>query len=236
MAVNPIRILRNYVTGVRPPSTRAEGEPYVNFADRQFGVIDSGGNAIDLVGVRAFSTTAAYAAGATVNYNGQLYQSLVAITTPGAWNPAQWVSYMTFTTSRAGVSDGSNASAGQIGEFLTASASAVAAAAATNVNVATLSLTAGDWDVSGFAQYVNAGNPAQSLLAAISQTAGTWPSTLYTQLNLGTANIASNSTIATGIVRASFAATTTVFLIGYVSGFAAGSATFNGYMRARRVR
>jgi hypothetical protein len=93
MAINPIRILRNLVSGVRPPSTKMDGEPYVNFADMQFGVMLSSAPH-DMLGVTIFSATAAYPARVTVVYQGTLYQSLVAVS-PGPWNATQWTKYTT---------------------------------------------------------------------------------------------------------------------------------------------
>jgi hypothetical protein len=93
MAINPIRILRNIVSGIRPPSTKMDGEPYVNLADNQFGVM-MGGAPHDLIGVPIFSATAAYGARVTVIYQGQLYQSLAAVP-PGAFNASQWTKYTT---------------------------------------------------------------------------------------------------------------------------------------------
>jgi hypothetical protein len=93
MAVNPIRILRNLVSGVRPPSTRLDGEPYVNFADMQLGVMNSGAP-VDLLGITIFSVTASYPARVTVVYQGSLYQSLGAVS-PGPWNATQWTKYTT---------------------------------------------------------------------------------------------------------------------------------------------
>ncbi len=93
MALNPIRFLRSIVTGVRPSSSKLDGEPYVNLADNQFGVM-YGGAVHDLLGVTIFSTTASYAARVTVVYQGSLYQSLGAVS-PGAWNATQWTKYTT---------------------------------------------------------------------------------------------------------------------------------------------
>ena len=51
---------------------------------------------------------------------------------------------------RAGVTDGSDATAGQIGEYLTASSSGAVTPGSGGINnIATLALTAGDWDVQG---------------------------------------------------------------------------------------
>lgn len=84
-----MKILRSGTKGNRP-SGRAYGEPYVNFAENQFGVINSSGGAQDLLGVPIFSTTNTYAVGTPTNYGGQLYICTTAITTPGAWNAANW--------------------------------------------------------------------------------------------------------------------------------------------------
>ena len=63
--------------------------PYVNFADKQFGVFDNTPTPQDLIGVPFFSTLANYNSGQPINYLGQLYIALSAVTA-GAWNPAQW--------------------------------------------------------------------------------------------------------------------------------------------------
>jgi hypothetical protein len=86
---NIIKILRSLTSGNRPAGAHQYGEPYVNFADNQFGVMNSSNVAQDLIGVPIFSTGATYINGQTVNYQGQLYISKFAVS-PGAWNPAQW--------------------------------------------------------------------------------------------------------------------------------------------------
>jgi hypothetical protein len=93
MAINPIRILRSIFAGVRPPSAKMDGEPYVNLADMQFGVM-MGGVPQDLLGITIFSPTTSYPARVTVVYQGTLYQSLVAVS-PGPWSAAQWTKYTT---------------------------------------------------------------------------------------------------------------------------------------------
>lgn len=93
MAINPIRILRSIFSGVRPPSSKMDGEPYVNLADMQLGVMMSGAP-VDLLGITIFSATASYPARVTVVYQGTLYQSLAAVP-PGAWNATQWTKYTT---------------------------------------------------------------------------------------------------------------------------------------------
>jgi hypothetical protein len=89
---NVIQILRSAVFGNRPAvNAQPYGVPYVNFAGKQFGVVDSTGTPQDLIGVTIFSPTANYTQGQPVNYQGQLYTAKASITA-GAWNPAQWSS------------------------------------------------------------------------------------------------------------------------------------------------
>ncbi len=85
-------ILRSGTKGNRPAG-KSYGEPYVNFAENQFGIINSAGGAQDLLGVPIFSTTNTYSAGQPVNYGGQLYVALGAVAA-GAFNPAQWTNYV----------------------------------------------------------------------------------------------------------------------------------------------
>jgi hypothetical protein len=83
-----IKILRSTTAGVRPTG-KLYGEPYVNFADNQFGVFDSGPTPRDLIGAPIFSTAASYVTGNPVNYQGKLYIANTSISA-GAFNPAQW--------------------------------------------------------------------------------------------------------------------------------------------------
>jgi hypothetical protein len=87
---NQIQILRSNTYGSRPAvSAQPYGAPYVNFAGKQLGVVDSTGTPQDLIGVTFFSPTANYTQGQPVNYQGQLYTAKASITA-GAWNPTQW--------------------------------------------------------------------------------------------------------------------------------------------------
>lgn len=93
--VNRVQTLRSAVAGQRPATgSRPPGELYVNWADRQLGVIDAGGAAVDLIAVRYFNAAAAYVAGDLVIFSGQLYKAKAAVT-PGAFVPAAWDKYYT---------------------------------------------------------------------------------------------------------------------------------------------
>ena len=100
VGTNALKIQRSGVGGSRPTG-RAYGEPYANFVDNQFGVVNSSGAAQDFLGTTIFSTTASYTSGgAIVNNSGRLYRSLAAVT-PGAFNPAQWTPLVTQTDTDA---------------------------------------------------------------------------------------------------------------------------------------
>lgn len=73
-----------------------------------------------------------------------------------------------------GVTNGSAAAAGQVGEIITATGTGVALTTGTPMNCATITLTAGDWNVWGNANFSPAGTTVQSsLLASVSTTSGT---------------------------------------------------------------
>lgn len=148
-----------------------------------------------------------------------------------------------------GTTTNNNASAGFIGEFITSTvavAGQVTLTTATTANVTSISLTAGDWDVSGVVDYTFAATTSYtSITAGISLTSAT----LATQpggSGLGTDPNSSFSTpaqVPTALpftmeiapVRVSIAATTTVFLVTQATFTVAGLQAY-GTIRARRVR
>jgi hypothetical protein len=88
--VNVVRLLRSSVFGRRPAiGAQQEGIPYVNFADKQIGVVDSTQTPQDMIGVPYFSITANYNSGQPVAYQGQFYLATVTMTA-GAWNASNW--------------------------------------------------------------------------------------------------------------------------------------------------
>ncbi len=147
-----------------------------------------------------------------------------------------------------GVSTNSSAAAGKIGEEKIATlavGSAVSETTATPVSVLSLSLTAGDWDVSGVVNRDLAGVTATRYTAAISPTANTVPaqaggggvgpdSAVGQFATFGT-TITGAYTTAVGPVRVSLAATTTIYLVA-ADVFSAGTVGLFGTIRARRVR
>ncbi len=127
---------------------------------------------------------------------------------------------------RKGVTDGSDAQAGDIGEYLTASAS-VPLTNNTLANVVSISLTAGDWDVSGNVAFAAGSGPHFFFGAGIDVldtfTSATFPSA------------ALNMAISTATHRRNVTGATTVWVVAE-AGFTGGTVTASGTIRARRAR
>lgn len=140
-----------------------------------------------------------------------------------------------------------SATAGNIGEYVSStivSGSAVALTSNTPVNVTSISLTAGDWDVTFEANFNGASTTTlTNRIASISTTTGTLnttPGQFSTTQDNGTA--AYNNVTGTigltqtvGPVRVSIASTTTVFAVAQ-SLFGVSTSNAFGVLRARRVR
>lgn len=141
------------------------------------------------------------------------------------------------TPNIVGTATNNNAAAGSVGEFPSpTNLTGVALTTSTAVNVASISLTAGDWDVSGVFTSVNTGGTVQAIAVGLNTTTGTLPAA-----NTGASNVMSgissggSPTLSTPMLRVSVASTTTVFLVGSLT-FVTGTATGSGFIRARRVR
>jgi hypothetical protein len=151
--------------------------------------------------------------------------------------------YVTPIGGLAGTTTNDNAAAGNVGELITASlavGSATALVTATAKDVITISLTAGDWDVTGVVDFAPAATTnATLLLAGASQTANTlgaddtYSSTVFLTAGQVTTNGNYRQVIPTQ--RFSLAATTTVRLIAQAT-FTVSTMTAYGTIRARRVR
>lgn len=151
-----------------------------------------------------------------------------------------------------GTTTNDSAAAGKVGEVASASRLRSAATGATtatslNVTAAALSLTAGDWDVSGYIGFLPAATTSITVLkAAISKTTATLPASdtfgVQTSGELGTqfstaANVPGANDILLPLVgcRISLTATTNIFLVANAT-FTVSTLTVYGSLCARRVR
>jgi len=133
-----------------------------------------------------------------------------------------------------------NAGAGKVGEYIESVVLSGAAVpfVTTNVaiNITSISLTAGDWDVSANA-IIDVGTIATQAVAWVSSTSATIPTLpnggiVLINVAFGASGIYAP---ATGTVRFSLAATTTVYLSARLS-FTGTAGDAYGTLRARRVR
>jgi hypothetical protein len=139
---------------------------------------------------------------------------------------------------RTGTTTNDNAAVGQVGEFVTAARTTnLALATGVAANLTTISLTAGDWDVDGNVNllFSVAGSVAVGSVSLTSGAdAGAADGSGYGQINVNPASLTYVS-LATGLMRVSIAATTTVYLTASGS-FASGTCNAQGVIRARRAR
>lgn len=143
-----------------------------------------------------------------------------------------------------GTTTNDNAAAGMIGEYVSntiASGSAVPLTTNQPANVATISLTAGDWDVAFDAWFTgNAATTVTRAQSGPSVTSNTLPTTLdaLTEVAYNAVTIFNNATtISQGgtAARFSLANTTTIFAVSQAT-FGVNSMSAYGILRARRVR
>jgi hypothetical protein len=147
-----------------------------------------------------------------------------------------------------GVTDGSNAPAGMVGEFISKAvlaANAVAANTGVVVNVTSLSLPAGDWDVQGQIWIAPTGTRAATnvtgLAVWVSAASAAFPTvpagSLQSFFGINIALVAAHlPVLASGKVRFSLAATTPIYLSGLVDYTGTGPIGLYGYIDARRAR
>jgi hypothetical protein len=128
--------------------------------------------------------------------------------------------------STIGVVDGSDADAGHLGEYMTATASGIGLTSNVAANIVSLDLTAGDWDVSGNVQF-SAGSGTHNLFAAGVDVLDT-----IITANFPAAALVENMNAA--LKRYNLTATVTVWLVAQAS--FTGGVTASGTIRARRAR
>jgi len=141
-----------------------------------------------------------------------------------------------------GTATNDSASAGNLGEYVSSTVlagSAVALTTSTAADLTSISLTAGDWDVSGAVFFQPGGATVTTLILGWASASS---ATLPTAPNSGAENLWSGSSAAGnanssnfGPGRFSLSGTTTIYLSTYAS-FTGGTNSAYGIIRARRVR
>ncbi len=146
-----------------------------------------------------------------------------------------------FVASVLGTITNDNANAGYVGEYTSsavAAGSAVALTTNVTANVTSISLTAGDWDVTGIVQYTPG---ATTSVTQLTQGSSSTSATLGAQGSFS--KFVTAASVLTAVdpawnlpaTRFSLAATTTIYLVSAAT-FTVSTLSAYGIIRARRVR
>lgn len=159
---------------------------------------------------------------------------------PDGQHTQAWAAYHqsvadTLTEVQTGTTTNDNAAAGQIGEYISGTGTGVTLSNGVAANIAMISLTAGDWDVSGNITFTPAATTHPATLgASCSSTSGAMGA-LATLIET-TFTVGQPASFAAGCVaRFSVAATTTVYLVA-VGFFTTAGMTAGGFIAGRRAR
>jgi hypothetical protein len=137
-----------------------------------------------------------------------------------------------------GITNASNAAAGQVGEFLQASVASspgVAIVNTTAMNITSISLTAGDWDIDGVCVYATAGGGSLTFATGCVNIQSATLAGETNRQQLAFSGTVTFGTIAAPTVRTNVTSTTIAYLIGFI-GLSGGTCVAGGTIRARRVR
>lgn len=174
--------------------------------------------------------------------------SVVRATSPTLVTPvlgvatATTLAFSPTTGGIVGTATNNNTNAGNVGEYIESvitSGAPVAVTNGTQVNVTSISLTAGDWDVSGICYLLPAATTSVTRYAAglstVSATLQTAPGQFvdFTQAALVSGGNTFNDVIPP--YRFSLSGTTTIFLVT-LNSFTVSTASAYGIIRARRIR
>lgn len=150
-----------------------------------------------------------------------------------------WTSSPTAALALVGVTSGSAATAGNVGEVISStvgSGSAVSLTTATATNITSIMLTAGDWDVEGNINFALVAATTTATEGGVSLSSNTMPADgteVYSGVLSTIVTDTDGLTLPRKVVNVS--STTTVYLVGEVT-FSAGTAAGFGSITARRVR
>lgn len=141
-----------------------------------------------------------------------------------------------------GTNTSGNAAAGDVGELISSTVASPGSALSnvTQTNITSISLTAGDWDVSGLVAFTgNGATTVGTVQGSISTTSATLDSTPGRNVSIfyNNATVYANTPALLPITptQLSLSSTTTVYLVAF-SGFGTSTTTTYGTIRARRVR
>lgn len=134
--------------------------------------------------------------------------------------------------SKAGITDASGPVSGEVGEFLSATGTA-SLTNATKTDVISLSIPAGDWDVSGLILFNPSNATATAAYAGLSKTSATLPDfPEYVAMRYSSAYEVSSPVPE---IRLNTSSAINIILVAY-SEFSGGTMSAKAFIRARRAR
>ncbi len=144
------------------------------------------------------------------------------------------------TLPKPGTATNDNAPAGDVGEYImSATGSSISLSTGTTANVTSISLTSGDWDVTGAVDYTfGATTSVTDLIGGVSTTSATLGAQdTFTNHPLAASvpTAAFDAAYPLPVVRISLASTTTVYLVAQGT-FTISTLKAYGTIRARRMR
>lgn len=145
----------------------------------------------------------------------------------GAFTPSS-------TAGIVGTTTNDSANAGSVGEYITASGTGVSLTSGANNTVASISLTAGDWDVWGNVEFTQTGGASSTALV---DSISVGSAAIGSAPNRGVSQFTTSlpQTLVPPMQRVSISTTTSVYLMA-VPTFSGGTMTATGFIAARRVR
>ncbi|WP_109477725.1 hypothetical protein [Paraburkholderia sp. C35] len=136
-----------------------------------------------------------------------------------------------------GVTNGSAAAAGQVGQVLTNATAGTSLTTGTPANATSVSLTAGDWDVQCSATYIpGASTTISTLVQGVSTTSATFPavnSGAYSQI-IASFTTGQGQIAFTPVTTINVSTTTTAYCVAQAA-FGVSTMTVSGFIRARRM-
>lgn len=178
---------------------------------------------------------------ASLEYDGTNYQLLNPNpTATGTGLLVRQTSPTINTPNIVGVTDGSSAAAGSVGELLSASLLNASAANITTSTVSqtilTLSLTAGDWEVWGNLFFnISATNNCTAIIAGIHTTTNVLPDLSLVAQQQSIGYVSNTAGINAPCRSFNVSSTTPIYLVANAT-FASGTVTASGSLHARRIR
>lgn len=221
---NSTTIFRNAsgATGIEIGSVTSASNTFIDF--------HSSGTAAD------YDSRLVATGGSSTAGNGTLTLIAATFSVPGAVT-FSGIFNVTGASAFKGIADGSSASAGYIGEYLSVTVSSYTmSTTATTYNVASLTLTPGEWDVTGSIELLSSAAVMTSVVSGLSLVSAVSEGFPYMVQLFGQSLPASTANrLAIPTRRVNVTSSTVIYLIASAA-FSSGSVTAKGFIRANRVR